>query len=365
MNVASLAKLPDVRALGRHTGRDPLTLYWTASGIELLFDGTELWVDFACDYAVNEPWVSVELNGAWLCRFAVSPGQSRICLFRGMAPGSVKHMRLLKDVQAMSGDPRHLLQITALEYDGGTFRPLPAPKLRLEFVGDSITSGEGAIGAQAETDWVSAFFSAENHYARMTADALGAEYRIVSQSGWGIVSGWDNDPHHTLAPYYTQVCGVQPNAPGAGQPYDFAAWPADAVIINLGTNDGNAFRNPPWTDPATGETFKQHLLPNGQYDPADAERLVQAVCDFLMLIRSKNPDALLVWCYGMLGTPLLPLLQQGTARYRAASGDARMELLLLPETTPETKGAREHPGTAAHRAAAEVLAAYLRDKLAL
>ena len=279
MNRSSLAELPNVRALGRHTGRDPLTLYWTASGIELLFNGTELWVDFACDYSDHEPWVSVELDGAWYARFAPSPGESRVCLFRGMNPGSVKHVRLLKDVQPMQDDPQHCLQITALEYDGGAFLPLPAPKARLEFVGDSITSGEGAIGAKEETDWVSAFFSAENHYARMTADALGAEYRLVSQSGWGIVSGWDNDPRHTLAPYYTQVCGVQPNAPGAQDAYDFTAWPADAVIINLGTNDGNAFHNPAWVGP-DGQTFKQHLTPDGSCAPADAARLAQAVCGF-------------------------------------------------------------------------------------
>ncbi len=80
MQKAALSALPAVRALGRHAGRDPLTLYWTASGIELLFDGAELWVDFACDYALYEPWVSVELNGAWYARFAVSPGQSRVWL---------------------------------------------------------------------------------------------------------------------------------------------------------------------------------------------------------------------------------------------------------------------------------------------
>lgn len=363
MNVTSLEKLPEVRALGRHAGRSPLTLYWTASGLELLFDGAELWVDFHCDYRVNEPWVSVELNGVWYARFAVSPGDSRVCLFRGMAPGGVKHIRLLKDVQPMPEDERHLLQITALEYEGGTFLPLPAPKARLEFIGDSITSGEGAIGAVQETDWVSAFFSAENHYARLTADALGAEYRLVSQSGWGIVSGWDNDPRHTLAPYYTRICGVQPNAPDAGQPYDFAAWPADAVMINLGTNDDNAFHNPPWQDPVTGETFRQRLLADGSYAPADVERLEKAVCQFLTLIRSKNPDALLIWCYGMLGDGLLPLLQAGVERYKKASGDTRAFLLQLPPTTPETVGARQHPGAAAHRAAAAVLTDFLKKHL--
>ena len=228
LTTAALTQLPQVRALGRHTGRDPLTLFWTASGIELEFTGSELWVDLFADYEVVEPWVSVELNGAWVARFAVNPGKSRVCLFRGMTPGKAKHVRLLKDVQAMHDDPAHLLQITGLEYADGEFLPLPEPVYRLEFVGDSITSGEGAIGAKPEEDWVGAFFSAENHYGRLTADALGAEYRCISQSGWGIVSGWDNDVRHILPPYYTRVCGVamgQRNAAlGAQQENDFAAW---------------------------------------------------------------------------------------------------------------------------------------------
>ena len=162
LTTATLTQLPQVRALGRHAGRDPLTLFWTASGMELEFTGSELWVDFFADYEVVEPWVSVELNGAWVARFAVSPGKSRVCLFRGMTPGKAKHLRLLKDVQAMHDDPAHLLQITGLEYAGGEFLPLPEPKYRLEFVGDSITSGEGAIGAKPEEDYSDNYF--ESHY---------------------------------------------------------------------------------------------------------------------------------------------------------------------------------------------------------
>ena len=58
LTTAALTQLPQVRALGRHTGRDPLTLFWTASGIELEFTGSELWVDLFADYEVVEPWVS-------------------------------------------------------------------------------------------------------------------------------------------------------------------------------------------------------------------------------------------------------------------------------------------------------------------
>ena len=285
LTTAALTQLPQVRALGRHTGRDPLTLFWTASGIELEFTGSELWVDLFADYEVVEPWVSVELNGAWVARFAVNPGKSRVCLFRGMTPGKAKHVRLLKDVQAMHDDPAHLLQITGLEYADGEFLPLPEPVYRLEFVGDSITSGEGAIGAKPEEDWVGAFFSAENHYGRLTADALGAEYRCISQSGWGIVSGWDNDVRHILPPYYTRVCGVamgQRNAAlGAQQENDFAAWQPDAVIVNLGTNDTGAFDNPPWTDPATGKPHQLRRLSNGDFHPADAQKVANGVQHFL------------------------------------------------------------------------------------
>ena len=321
LTTAALTQLPQVRALGRHTGRDPLTLFWTASGIELEFTGSELWVDLFADYEVVEPWVSVELNGAWVARFAVNPGKSRVCLFRGMTPGKAKHVRLLKDVQAMHDDPAHLLQITGLEYADGEFLPLPEPVYRLEFVGDSITSGEGAIGAKPEEDWVGAFFSAENHYGRLTADALGAEYRCISQSGWGIVSGWDNDVRHILPPYYTRVCGVamgQRNAAlGAQQENDFAAWQPDAVIVNLGTNDTGAFDNPPWTDPATGKPHQLRRLSNGDFHPADAQKVANGVQHFLTLLRAKNPGAKLVWCIGMLGSELLPVLRQGAEQYKS------------------------------------------------
>lgn len=362
-----LACLPTVRVLGRHAPAHPEMLFWTASGLELLYTGSELWVEWNADYETMEPWVSVELNGAWISRFALPKGRSRSCIFRGMAPGRVKRVRILKDSQAMHDDPLHLLQAAALSYaPDGEFLPLPEPRLRLEFVGDSITSGEGAIGAVGEEDWAGVFFSAENNYARMTADALGAEYRCICQSGWGVLCGWDNDPRHALPAFYTRVCGVAQGersaALGAQDENDFAAWRPDAVILHLGTNDEHAFSNPPWTGPG-GVQHKLHLLPDGRFDPQDAERVVQAVCRLLLLVREKNPQALLVWACGMLGDGLAPLLGSGVERYRTQTGDIRAGLLLLPGATPETLGARKHPGPAAHRAAAKALAAYLKLNL--
>ena len=56
--------------------------------------------------------------------------------------------------------------------------------------------------------------------------------------------------------------------------------------------------------------------------------------------------------------------EQAVARYRRQTGDDRACFLPLPDTTPETVGARQHPGAEAHRQAAAVLTAFLRSHLA-
>ena len=181
----SVAALPQVRVLGRTTGTDVVNLFWTGSGIEFIYTGSELQMEVNADYDAYEPWLAVELNGVQISRVPLNKGKNEVCLFRGMTVGKPKHVRILKEVQAMHQDPGHLLQIVGLQYADGEFLQLPEPKYRLEFVGDSITSGEGTVGAVYEEDWISAFFSAENTYPRMVADALSAEYRVISQSGWG------------------------------------------------------------------------------------------------------------------------------------------------------------------------------------
>ena len=247
------------------------------------------------------------------------------------------------------------------------FRFLLAYRFSLRFCAESAMLRAKTNGRERKEDWVGAFFSAENHYGRLTADALGAEYRCISQSGWGIVTGWDNDVRHIMPPYYTQVCGVamgQRNAAlGAQQDNDFAAWKPDAVIVNLGTNDTGAFDNPPWQDPATGKPHQLRRLSNGDFHPADAQKVANGVQHFLTLLRAKNPGAKLVWCIGMLGSELLPVLRQGMEQYKAITGDSSVYLLELPNTTPETVGARQHPGAENHRQAAKVLTAFLRTSL--
>ena len=105
------------------------------------------------------------------------------------------------------------------------------------------------------------------------------------------------------------------------------------------------------------------MLSNGDFHPEDAQKVTDGVQNFLTVVREKNPQAVMVWCIGMLGGRILPLLKQGVEQYKAATGDSRVYLLERPATTPETVGARQHPGVKNHRQAANVLTEFLKDIL--
>lgn len=361
-----LSEIEQLKIHGRTTGRlDPLTLFWTASGFEVNVTGSELWVELEGDYDAQEPWVSTRVNGAWVSRQMVNRGRQWVCLFRGRNPQALKNVRLFKDTQAMSGDPSHLLQVHALRTDG-EFLPVPEKPLRLEIIGDSITSGEGSIGAKEEEDWVAMLFSAANDYAVMTGDLMNADVRIVSQSGWGVLTAWDNNPHGTIPPIYGQVCGLltgeRNESLGAHLPNDFAAWQPDAVIVNLGTNDCGAFSSPEWRDESSGERFQQRRREDGSFEPADLRRFQLAVIAFLRELREKNPRACLLWVCGMLGNELCPAIAEAVEEYRRETGDTRASFLELTDDLPG-RGARSHPGRPAHQLAANELSARLRELL--
>lgn len=342
-----LSNIRHLKVHGRTTGRlDPLTLFWTASGIELNVRGSELWLEVESAYDYYEHWIGILINDAPVSRFMLSAGRHWICVFRGMNAETVKNVRIVKETQAMSGDPGCSLRLHAVKFDG-EFVHVPDKPFKIEFIGDSITSGEGAIGAKSEEDWIPMWFSAIDNYAVMTAQAVNAEYRIVSQSGWGVRSSWDNNQSFNIPNYYGQVCGLltgDNNADlGAHLPYDFDSWQPDAVIVNLGTNDGSACRNA-----------------DGTYDEEAVQEFERLAERFLNKLRQHNPRAHIVWAYGMLGTPMLPAINRAVDAYVGNTGDNQVSVLELPNTTDETVGARTHPGKPAHERAAVTLASCLK-----
>ena len=359
-----LNEIPYYKVHGRTVpGACPLPLFFNGSAVELNVSGSELWADLEVSWQNLEMWVTVEVNGKLMSRQMLMPGSQSLCLFRGMSPEPVKNVRLTRETQAMVEDEDCCLIVHGFQADG-SFHPVPKKKYTLEFVGDSITSGEGTYGSKDEYDWIPMYMSYSRDYAKMTADALDADAHIISKGGWGVLSAWDNNPDCNIPSRYKQLCGIccgsKNESFGAFAPYDFTVRKTDAVIVNLGTNDASAFRQPAWHDPATGLTFKQHLNPDGTYREEDLNRFEDAV-SFLHMLRKHNPQAHIVWCYGMLGYELSFAINDAITRYTRESGDHNVIFLQLPNTTEETVGSNGHPGELSHRRAARVLTEYLRD----
>ena len=106
-----------------------------------------------------------------------------------------------------------------------------------------------------------------------------------------------------------------------------------------------------------------HADPEALEGPQD--EIISSVKDFLTVIRSHNPNAPILWCWGMLKLHVVPsLIQKGVEEYKAATGDKNVYTLELEsldelEKTPEEKGSRGHPGFKTHHAAAVKIVDFL------
>jgi len=197
---------------------------------------------------------------------------------------------------------------------------------------------------------------------------MNAEYRIISQSGWGVLTSWDNNPYANIPEYYEKVCGLltgeKNKALGAYNENDFASWQPNIVVINLGTNDESAFNNPAWKDESTGKTYKQRKNKDGSFHTDDLKSFEEATQNFLIKLRKYNKNAQIIWVYGMLGTPLLPAILSAVDSYSKKTGDTLVSVFELSNITEETVGARYHPGILAHEKAAKELSDYMKQVIA-
>ncbi len=368
----AISSIENIHLYGR-TGRDAsgaVALFWTASGFAVNSPAQELWAELEADYDNLEPWVSVWVNGCQVSRFIVEKGRRWYCLFRTVKGSKVNRISLLKETQAMSDDASHSLLLHALAVpaaeqrtEADLFRPLPEKRLRLEVIGDSLTTGEGIAGAVDEMDWIPAWQALKDNYAVLTAQKLDADLHILSQSGWGVVASWDNDRWHCLPRYYEQTCGLANGAKniscGAHEPWNFSLWKSDVVVVNLGTNDWGAFKNPPFKDPATGTEWKMRLDGRGKPLAEDLRFLQRGVTDFLSVLRRCNPAAHIIWIYGMCSFDLGSSIRGAVEDFAESRHDAAVHFLRVPcmcDESAEEKGSRQHPGWGTHRRVAQALA---------
>ncbi len=227
--------------------------------------------------------------------------------------------------------------------DGAFLTPPAKPTRQIEFIGDSITSGFGNLITDGSGDYTSATVDGTMTYAVLAAKQLGAQAQVLSRSGIGYCRNTliHNTLDSSFYPHYTKTAAL----PGVGvgnMAWDFENNPSDVVVINLGTNDNGGTRD---GRPIT-----------------DAEMTDEAVA-FLELVREKNPDAIIIWHYGMMGSPRAAALEDAVAE-RNDAGDEKVYFLQQAgfSSVTEGVGTHGHPTVQANINRSDELARFIAEK---
>ncbi|MDE7299276.1 MAG: GDSL family lipase [Lachnospiraceae bacterium] len=240
--------------------------------------------------------------------------------------------------------------IRPIELQGGeSIRPAEDRAHTIEFIGDSITCGYGVDDEDRNHHFSTETEDVTKAYAYKTAQALDADYSMVSISGYGIISGYTNDPskksESQRLPDYYEKLGNSSASYGSGiRPqtikWDFARFVPEVVVINLGTNDASYC---------------------GQ-DAAKQQEYVDGYVAFLKTIREKNPDAEIFCALGIMGQDLCAAMERACEQYMAETGDSRVHSLRFAAQDGSLGIAADwHPTEATHAQAAELLAKTIRD----
>ena len=350
----------------------PLVLFWAASGLELKVKSSDVYILISSNYNKYEPWISIYINSRPISRFMIEKGEPQwICIAKNMNKDNENTITIYKDTQPMPDDNLHSLFIHEVKLSkDGIFCSPNKKQMKIEFIGDSLTSGEGLAGGPDDWDWIPQVFVGSLTYAAQTARKLDADFSVVSQCGWGICWGWDGNRNSKIPPFYEQICGVSRSdyqkSIGSQDSYDFKGG-ADYVIINLGTNDNGAFYQPPWKEDEFGDKYKLNLNDDGTVGEKESNIIINSVKDFLKVIRKNNQKAIIIWCWGMVKLQLVPpLILYGVEEYMYESGDKKVYTLELEpmdeiEKTEEEKGSRGHPGFKTHKIAAEKICDFIKN----
>ena len=334
---------PGIRLIGRMDSEQrPPALDWTGSGMEFRFRGTDAWVKLEAPVASPIMWMIVLADGQPVTRFPVEPGIRLYPMLLGLEADKERTVTLMKETQCMPDNPAATVLLHSLRIDG-ELTELPVREKKIEFIGDSLTSGEGALAAKDNEEWVTPWFTARGNYSWYACEALNAERQILSQSGWGVCWDWQHTEANNMSDAYEYTVGVlhgpEAEARGCSKPWDFSLWQPDIVCIRLMTNDNNGMNE--------RQSFE-----------TDRETAVRGGMDLIRKVRKHNPQAKIVWI--LPGTDCHPELAAEAVRRLQQEGMKELYSFTLPDYGPADLGARWHPNAEWNRMAGKLLGDYLK-----
>jgi lysophospholipase L1-like esterase len=294
--------------------------YWAGSEVAIAFQGTDL---SATLVSATTGYMTVIIDNSGPSIITVSSQSNSYTLAGGLSDGA-HTIRLIRnnDHQVSS----HTLNGFVIAGASPAVLALPAtPARRIEFYGDSITTGMGALNPNADSLMV----NEDNYYAygAVTARTFDADYTCVSRSGIGIVKGYGTE---TMPQVYHRLDPLNPNSL-----WNFSLWTPDVVVVDLGQNDYWLIARP-----------KQMTM-------------VNAYKNFFSALRQKYPNALIIGTLGCMNavSPGSPFPGYVTSAV-AAMNDPKIISHIFAYTATA-----HHPSIAQQQGMANELAPIITQKL--
>jgi lysophospholipase L1-like esterase len=325
-----------IRYSGRFDFQDPKrpAFDWSGTAIELAFVGTDLAIFLEELDGINVYNVTVDGHSQVL-KTELGPG--RYVLAAGLAPGD-HHLRLVKRTEPVLG----AVVFGGVEITGdGLLDPPAGEARRIEFIGDSITTGFGNEGESPECLFTAETQNAETTYAALVAVELDAAYTLIAMSGLGVyyplqLQGVSSSA--TAVDILDRALAFEPNVTWSSDQQT-----PDAVVISLGTND-----------------YSSEPIP-------EDEPFIEAYVELLDEVRGKYPEAFIFATAGPLVFDPGPRnIETAVERFRATNDDERVVYVFIEdnlERSAEDFGCAWHPNVHGHQKIAAQLAPVIATQL--
>jgi lysophospholipase L1-like esterase len=338
-NMMYLPDNPAIRYCGRIDFIDPLKPRLSNAGAFFSFTIKGNSCSILLENQYEEPnhnYISIAIDGKYTGRIKIEKGIKKYSIAENLETG--KHLILVcKATESFIG---------YIELLGIQCRKIlisePLPSRKIEFIGNSITSG-------AEMD--TTFFTCDSGvwhdrhnaymaYGPVVSRALNAQWVLSSISGMGLTRNWNNEGPGVPSFYDNLYLDADSTKPWAND-YD-----PDLVTICLGTND---------------------ISPgDGSYDrkPLDSTNFVNAYVQFLAHLRSRYPNSTLCLINGPVfgeadREKFRNYLESTVSTYKKLTSDQRIFSFTYSNTYG--KGCSGHPNLEEHQMMAEELIPFLKE----
>jgi lysophospholipase L1-like esterase len=307
---------PYIQYVGRFDMRDPKNVVFDWPGVYICarFEGTSC--SIRLQDSTDEFAVIVDDHAP---RLFSAAGSTIRTLASGLADSVPHTIMIQKRTEPFVG--KGVFMGFILDKGAKLLPPEKRPDRRIEFIGNSITSGYGVEGDSSSCHFSKETENAAMAYAAVTSRELHADYHLISYSGRGVVRNYGDSNKTSIDPMpslYDRTCFNEPNVK-----WDFARWIPQAVVINLGTND-----------------FSTHPFP-------DSEVFEGAYNTLIARVRSLYPDVTIFCVIGpMIEEPCTGYVRDVVSQQQKKEGrDKDVFFIEIPKNKMSDKdwGCDMHP----------------------